>query len=99
MKIINPATEEILQELEEDSMASLEEKYKKLKAGQSLWANVSIEQRIAMIAKFYDLLDQHKDKLAHTLTSEMGKPLQQSYNELNGARSRIQFFIDNAAKY
>ena len=29
----------------------------------------------------------------------MGKPLQQSYNELNGARSRIKFFIENSAKY
>src|SRR5688572_16845829 len=41
----------------------------------------------------------HKDQLARTLTSEMGKPLQQSYNELNGARSRVKFFIDNAVQY
>jgi len=45
------------------------------------------------------LLEENKDELAVTLTSEMGKPLQQSYNELNGARGRIKFFIDHAAKY
>ena len=45
------------------------------------------------------MLDEQKDELAKTLTSEMGKPLQQSYNELNGARNRIKFFIDNSAKW
>ncbi len=45
------------------------------------------------------MLDEQKDELAKTLTSEMGKPLQQSYNELNGARNRIKFFIENSAKW
>ncbi|MEO6719500.1 MAG: aldehyde dehydrogenase family protein [Ferruginibacter sp.] len=99
MKIINPATEETIAKLEEDTQASLQEKFEKLKIGQPLWASVSVEDRVAVIAKFYELLDTYKDELALTLTSEMGKPLQQSYNEINGARSRIKFFIDNAAKY
>ncbi len=29
----------------------------------------------------------------------MGKPLRESYNELNGAKARIKFFIDNSEKY
>ena len=37
--------------------------------------------------------------LADTLTSETGKPLQQSYNELNGARSRIRYFLDHSARW
>src|SRR5207247_5226791 len=32
-------------------------------------------------------------------TTEMDKTLQQSYNELNGARNRVKFFIDNSVKY
>src|SRR6266567_2215462 len=58
-----------------------------------------IKNRIKCIENFYDLLDKQKDELAKTLTNEMGKPLQQSYNELNGARNRIKYFIDNSAKY
>ena len=99
MKIINPATEAIITELEEDTIETVKEKYVLLKDGQKQWAKVGIEDRLAMIQKFYDLLDKHKDELANTLTSEMGKPLQQAYNEINGARGRIKYFIGNAAKY
>ena len=99
MKIINPATEAIITELEEDTIESVKEKYEQLKSGQKLWAKVGVEKRVAAIQKFHDLLDERKDELANTLTSEMGKPLQQAYNEINGARGRIKYFIDNAAKY
>ena len=99
MTIINPATQEIIQEVAEDTKEIIAQKYERLRKGQPAWAAVSVEQRIAIIQKFYDLLDAEKDELAKTLTSEMGKPLQQSYNELNGARSRIKFFIDNSSKF
>ncbi|MEO6229291.1 MAG: aldehyde dehydrogenase family protein [Ferruginibacter sp.] len=99
MKIINPATEELITDLAEDTTETIQQKYVKLKAGQALWAKTSVSERIDCINKFFELLDANKDELAHTLTSEMGKPLQQSYNEINGARARIKYFIDNAAKY
>ena len=99
MKIINPATEAIITELEEDTIETVKEKYELLKKGQKLWAKIIVEERIVAIQKFYDLLEEHKDELANTLTSEMGKPLQQAYNEINGARGRIKYFIDNAAKH
>jgi acyl-CoA reductase-like NAD-dependent aldehyde dehydrogenase len=99
MQIINPATEEVITEIADDTEESIAKKFQSLKEGQTLWANVPLQKRIDCIARFYELLDEQKDELAATLTSEMGKPLQQSYNELNGARSRIKFFIDNSAKY
>ena len=99
MKIINPATEEIISDVAEDTVETIKEKFELLKKGQQAWAKVSVAERVAVIQKFYDLLEASKDELANTLTSEMGKPLQQSYNEVNGARGRIKFFIDNSEKY
>jgi acyl-CoA reductase-like NAD-dependent aldehyde dehydrogenase len=99
MQIINPATEEQITTAEEDTAASINHKYALLKAGQKAWAAMEVEARVAVIEKFCDLLNEHKHELAGTLTGEMGKPLQQSYNELNGAVSRIKYFTENAAKY
>jgi len=99
MKIINPATEKTIARVKKDTHKSVERKYESLKKGQAFWASLSLENRIQPIARFYDLLDEQKDELAKTLSSEMGKPLQQSYNELNGARNRLRFFIDHSAKY
>jgi acyl-CoA reductase-like NAD-dependent aldehyde dehydrogenase len=99
MKIINPATEEVIADIPEDNQQTVLEKFEMLRKGQSAWASLPLESRIECISKFNELLEEYKEELAKTLTSEMGKPLQQSYNELNGARSRIKFFLDNSAKY
>ncbi|MEJ2904825.1 aldehyde dehydrogenase family protein [Pedobacter panaciterrae] len=99
MNVVNPATEEIITILIENDKASLDNKYNLLKAAQKHWAKQSLKGRIAVIHRFYDLLDLEKEKLAAILTSEVGKPLQQSRNELNGARTRIQWMISNAEKY
>lgn len=99
MQIINPATAEIITTVAEDTIESIDEKFESLKQGQQQWYAIRLAERIAIITKFHELLDAEKDELAQTLTGEMGKPLQQSYNELNGARNRIKYFIDNAANY
>ncbi|MGZ8524986.1 MAG: aldehyde dehydrogenase family protein [Chitinophagaceae bacterium] len=99
MKIINPATEELIKEIAEDSPETISGKFNLLQRGQPAWAAVPLQKRIQYVEKFYTLLDEQKDELAKTLTNEMGKPLQQSFNELNGARNRIKFFIDNSAKW
>ncbi|HEX6180015.1 MAG TPA: aldehyde dehydrogenase family protein [Chitinophagaceae bacterium] len=99
MKIINPATEEVIADLDRDTNKTVQKKYAAAKAAQPAWAATTVEHRVQCIQRFFDLLDTNRDELAVTLTSEVGKPLQQSYNELNGARSRIKFFIDNSAKY
>ena len=99
LKIINPATEDVITEIIEDTQASIKEKFNLLQTGQSRWASVPLSQRIECIGRFYDLLDKHKEELAKTLTSEMGKPLQQCHNELKGARNRIRFFLDNSSKW
>ena len=99
LTIINPTTEEVITEVAEDTQLSVEEKFKLLRTGQPGWASTTLAKRIECIQRFFDLLDKHKDELAKSLTGEMGKPLKEAYNELNGARNRIKFFIDNSIKW
>ena len=99
MQIINPATEELIREIPEDHVSSIEKKFEQLKMGQPAWSKVSLEQRIDCFRKFIELLEKNKDRLAKTLTSEMGKPLKQSHNELKGAARRIQYFVDNSQQW
>ncbi len=70
-----------------------------LKKGQTGWNEKPLIERIAILRKFSTLLDENIESLAVVLTSEVGKPLQQSRNEVNGARTRIQWLTENAAKY
>ena len=99
MKIINPATEELIAEIKEDSKESLGKKFEYLKAAQPVWNKVPLTQRVQILKRFADLLEENTEHLALILTSEVGKPLQQSRNEINGARARIKWLTDNAFTY
>lgn len=99
MRIINPATEEVIGEIQEDTGQTLDKKFLSLKAAQPAWQQVALKERIRIIKKFGSLLEEKKELLAAVLTSEVGKPLQQSRNELGGAQTRIKWLTDNATKY
>jgi acyl-CoA reductase-like NAD-dependent aldehyde dehydrogenase len=99
MKIVNPATEEIIRDLAEDSATSVETKFRSLRAAQPGWNKIPLRERVEILKKFSDLLAEHIEDLAATLTSEVGKPLQQSRNEVNGARARIKWLTDHAEDY
>ncbi len=99
MKIINPATEEIIADIPVDDKASIDEKFKKLKIGQKKWAALPVNQRLACIVRFGELVQENIDELAKILTSETGKPLQQSINEIRGAQNRIEHLKSNAEKW
>src|SRR5579872_7466963 len=99
MQIINPATEAVIGEVAEDTEITVKEKFDAVRAGQPGWAALGVEARIAVLERFYIALEKEKKELAETLASECGKPLQQSYNELNGARGRVRWMLDHAAKW
>ncbi|MES2795281.1 MAG: aldehyde dehydrogenase family protein [Bacteroidota bacterium] len=99
LSIINPATGEEIATIETDNQLTISHKYENLKTGQKNWATVSLEKRIEIIQLFAQLLKKNETILASILTSEVGKPLQQSINEINGGISRINWLCENAVKY
>lgn len=99
LAVINPATETNITQLNQDTEYSIERKFEALQDGQKQWQKGSLEQRIIIIKKFSALLEKNIEQLAVILTSEMGKPLQQARNEINGACTRIKWLAANAEKY
>jgi acyl-CoA reductase-like NAD-dependent aldehyde dehydrogenase len=99
MNIINPATEELITQLEVDNAESLALKFKRLQSAQSAWASRTVEERSAILLRFVDLLKQNVEPLAAILTAEMGKPLQQSRNEINGASGKATWLAEHAPTY
>ena len=99
LDVINPATEELLISSNQDSIESLHEKFRMLQSAQREWKNIPLGERIKIINLFSSLLENEIETLASTLTAEVGKPLQQSRNEVNGARARIQWLTENAEQY
>ncbi len=99
MKIINPATEEVITTIEVDDQASVTDKLKLLRTGQKHWATLPVKDRLNCIVKFGELVQENIQKLAEVLTAETGKPLQQSINEIRGAQNRVEHLKANAEKW
>ena len=99
MQIINPASEEIIAEIKEDTKESLASKFELLRNARHSWQSVPLTKRIEVLQRFSQLLEKNIEQLAAVLTAEVGKPLQQSRNEVNGARTRIKWLTENAEKY
>lgn len=99
LSVVNPATEEIISAVNEDTKDSAEKKFAQLQQGQIDWEAFPLQDRIEILQRFSSLLKTNTETLAAILTSEMGKPLQQARNEINGACTRIKWLTDNGSKY
>jgi acyl-CoA reductase-like NAD-dependent aldehyde dehydrogenase len=89
----NPATGDVIEELPADDAASVAAKASIARAAQPAWAATPPRERLAAIQRFRSALVAELDTLAATLTREVGKPIAQSRNELNGLLPRIDFFL------
>lgn len=97
MKIVNPATGELIEEVQEDSAATVAKRFEAARAEQPKWAALPLSDRIQCLRKFRSLLEQDMDELAQTLTREMGKPITQARNEIKGTLGRIDYFVEAVA--
>ncbi|PWJ34117.1 aldehyde dehydrogenase family protein [Sediminitomix flava] len=94
---VNPSTQKVISTFEEtrDLSAIL----KHLRDGQKEWQKTSIDRRLVCIEKLYLLLEQEKEKLAEIVTKETGKPILQAIEEINDAKDRIAYFLNNAIQH
>ncbi len=95
VNISNPADGSLIRELAEDDAQAVGAKYAGARKAQPAWAARPLEQRLAAILRFKQLVEERKAGLAATLTRETGKPIAQSRNKLTALSGRIDFFLDN----
>ena len=95
LSILNPANNSLIKELPEDTPQLIAEKFASARGAQKAWAATPLKKRIECLQRFRALIADRMEQLAKTLTSEVGKPIKQARNELNGLLPRIDFFCDH----
>ena len=98
MKVINPATGGLLAEIDDDGSTSVRLKFQRARNAQPDWAALPMKRRLDAIGAFRELVTARRDVLARTLTLEVGKPIKQARNELNGLVPRLDFFLAEAGR-
>ncbi|MEK6883555.1 MAG: aldehyde dehydrogenase family protein, partial [Nanoarchaeota archaeon] len=95
---INPATEEIYGELEETSEDEIDRKIKDSRDNKE-WNYIDINNRVEIISKLVELLEQNKEKLAIIMAHEIGKPLKAGRHEIEIAKKRILDYCNLIPKF
>ncbi len=98
LEVINPATEEVIEKLPEDDLASVATKFAAAKAFLPEWKKKPFEARAGIVRRFGQLLTENAEKCAEILSAEMGKPVGQALNEVKGTVGRIDFFLAETEK-
>jgi acyl-CoA reductase-like NAD-dependent aldehyde dehydrogenase len=96
LRVVNPYTEEVaftLPLLQPDGVDGV---VKRARAAFLAWRERSVSERIALCRRFMTEFEGMRDDVARNLTIQMGKPLQQSLNEVGGLMGRAEHMISIA---
>ena len=94
LSIHNPATGALITQVAADDAASVAAKAARARAAQPAWTATPLIERKACVVRFRAAVVAQLDVLATTMTTETGKPIQMSRNELNGLLGRLDFFLN-----
>jgi acyl-CoA reductase-like NAD-dependent aldehyde dehydrogenase len=98
LTVRNPATGATLVELPQDDAQSIAARYGAARKAQSAWAATPLSTRLNALRRFSGALSNDVEHLAAVLTSETGKPIRQSKNEIKHLPARIDFFLAETEK-
>jgi acyl-CoA reductase-like NAD-dependent aldehyde dehydrogenase len=94
---VNPATGEVLRELECAGEGEVEAAAGRARAAQPSWAELGLRRRIAILREFQGKLHARKSEVAAAITREVGKPLVEALvTEVLVVLDAARFLIDNA---
>lgn len=92
----NPHDQSVVGEVNVSTKTDVENIVKKAKQAFSHWKQTPIDKRAAYLAKFHTLLSRNKEGIALLMTQEMGKPINQSRNEITAELGFIEWYVQNA---
>ncbi len=96
LHIINPATGQQFESVPEHEANALPALVARAQLAQRAWAETSLDQRLLVLRRFGQLVQERHEDLARTLSLELGKPIAQARNELTGLLPRLDFFLTHS---
>ena len=91
---VNPARNEIIWQGKTASPAQVAVAIKSARAAFEAWADMSFDDRIAIVTKFGEQLGENKEALANTIALETGKPLWETRTEVGAMVGKINISLN-----
>jgi succinate-semialdehyde dehydrogenase/glutarate-semialdehyde dehydrogenase len=96
---INPATEEIIQTFEPYSEAQVDQALDQAHTAFLNWRETTFAERSESLHTVAHFMREHKERLAHFSTFEMGKPIVEAEAEIEKCAWACDFYADNAQRF
>ena len=99
MRVINPATEELIEEYEFHDAPHVEAALAQAGDAFKAWRATSMEHRAGLMRRAVGALRARSAELAALMTREMGKPITAAEAEVEKCAACCDFFAEHAAGY
>lgn len=96
LQVINPFTEETVFSLPLMPASEVDALVGRAREAYRGWRETSIAERVALVHRFIEVFGAMRDDVAAEITAQMGKPLQQARNEVNGLIERATYMASIA---
>lgn len=98
-KSTNPFTGEVLGEYPYLSEKEIESKIQQSWDAFTKYRDSPTNERSDKLRKLADVLEKNKDKIAKTITQEMGKPIKEAKGEVEKSAKHCRYFADHLEEY
>ena len=92
--VVDPATEEVFATVPAATAEQVRRTLETAREAQKAWARRTGVERGAVLRKWADLVDKHRDKFARLIAREVGKPLKEAYGEVDFGNSWFRYYAE-----
>lgn len=96
---INPSNYQELGSVETSSSDEIAQKVAAARAAQSAWRELGLENRIAALKSAFAEFKERGEEFALLQSREMGMPITETLQDIDGGMDYANWYFDNAAKY
>ena len=98
LDVTNPATTEVIATISNGGKKEAKHAVDAAHTAFKEWSQYSAYERSELIRKWFDLINENKEDLAHTMTLEQGKPLKEALGEIQYANGFISWYAEEGKR-
>ncbi|MEQ1492959.1 MAG: aldehyde dehydrogenase family protein, partial [Terricaulis sp.] len=98
IRVTTPATRGVLGHIPNLGASAAEDAVSAATAAAPAWRAQSAKERGAILRRWFDLINTHKEDLARLMTAEQGKPLAEARGEIGYAAAFVEWFAEEAKR-
>lgn len=94
IEVINPASGELLDTVPAATKEQIDDAVSIAVEGQKEWNKIIVRKRGEILRRFIELVKENRDDLAKTITLETGKPVFDSYGEIDSVINTFDYSVE-----